>query len=65
MATLPADSQARIHAKAQAMIKEIEQDNKIIGDVLVTDFMAQIPPLDIFKDIDPVSYQREIRNEWN
>lgn len=34
-------------------------------DMLVTDFMATIPPLDIFKQVDPVAYQRELRNEWD
>ena len=30
---------------------------------LVTEFFANTKPLDIFKDIDPVNYQRQVRDE--
>lgn len=33
-------------------------------DVLLTDFFKQQPPIDAFKTIDPVAYQRAMRDEW-
>lgn len=33
--------------------------------VLVTDYFTQSKPLDIFKDIDPVTYQKAVRDEWD
>lgn len=47
------------------VIEQLEKITLNHSDILVTDYMATIPPLDIFKDIDPVTYQREIRNEWH
>ncbi len=35
------------------------------SDMLLTDFAAQMPKLAIFQDIDPVAYQRELRDEWD
>ena len=32
---------------------------------LVTEFFTNTKPLDIFNDIDPVNYQRQVRDEWN
>lgn len=57
--------QAQKHGMtAQTYVLDQLEKITVKDDMLVTDFMAQIPPLDIFKDIDPVSYQRETRNEW-
>ncbi|QMT30731.1 MULTISPECIES: hypothetical protein [Alysiella] len=33
-------------------------------DMLLIDFFKQNPPIDAFADIDPVAYQRAVRDEW-
>lgn len=33
-------------------------------DVLLTDFFASLPKIDVFDGIDPVAYQRALRDEW-
>lgn len=33
--------------------------------VSVADFFKQKKPLAVFKDIDPVAYQKKVRDEWD
>lgn len=47
---------------AELIEKWVSQDKK--DDVLLTDFFKKQPPIDAFKGIDPVAYQRAMRDEW-
>lgn len=44
----------------QVIIAQVQAEH-----ISVTDFFKQLPPNPAFENIDPVEYQREMRNEWD
>lgn len=57
-----AQAQSEQLSVAQLIEKWAIQDKK--DDVLLTDFFKKQPPIDAFNSIDPVAYQRAMRDEW-
>lgn len=67
---LPPNIEQIIIARAQAQgVSAEEWITKIISthteSVTVADYFAQAKPLASFKDIDPLAYQKDVRDEWD
>ncbi|WP_066801794.1 hypothetical protein [Moraxella oblonga] len=67
---LPPHIEQLVIAKAQSeqlsvieLIEKWASENKK-DDVLLTDFFKKQPPIEAFNGIDPVAYQRAMRDEW-
>ncbi|MDO4700922.1 MAG: hypothetical protein Q4A69_09625 [Moraxella sp.] len=64
---IPPHIEQMIIAKAQSQnlsVADLITQWATDDDVLLTDFFASLPKIDVFDEIDPVAYQRALRDEW-